>query len=456
MDTYKDLDRERLIDRLEDILNLALKRAEQAEVFSVSSRTTPVRFEANELKRVETRESSTTALRIFRQGKIGFAVAVGLDLYSRNRDELEKLVDTAVETSQFGSVANFEFPSSQNRTAVDVFDPTVRETSLDKMVEMGKELILKIREHTPQLLCDVTVNKGTNLVALVNSQGVHATYQKSSFSLSVEGTLVRDTDLLFVGDSQSSCRVPAGVEELVSRVIRQLEMARRNASLSPGLWPVIFTPRGVAAALLTPLALGLSGRMATQGTSPLRDKLGQQIFDKQLSIWDDATIPYGIGSYPFDDEGIPGQCSTLVRDGTVCSFFYDLQTAALAGVQSTGNGRRIGSAVPRPAVSSLVINSGQVSFQQMVEDMKEGLIVEQVIGAEQGNVLNGDFGGNVLLGYKVEKGNVVGRVKNTMISGNVYELLREIEGIGRERVWVEGVLLTPALYLPRIAVTTKE
>jgi PmbA protein len=91
----------------------------------------------------------------------------------------------------------------------------------------------------------------------------------------------------------------------------------------------------------------------------------------------------------------------------------------------------------------------------MVEDMKEGLVVEQVIGAGQGNLLGGDFSGNVLLGYKVENGEIVGRVKDTMIAGNVYQVLKELLGIGQETRWVGGILQTPPLYCSSVSVTTK-
>jgi len=108
-----------------------------------------------------------------------------------------------------------------------------------------------------------------------------------------------------------------------------------------------------------------------------------------------------------------------------------------------------------PAISSLILSGGDVSFETMVEDMEEGLIVEQVMGADQGNLLGGDFGGNVLLGYKVENGEIVGRVKDTMIAGNVYQALRELLGIGQETRWVGGILQTPPLYCARVSVATK-
>jgi PmbA protein len=430
------------------VLRSARKVAEQAEVFAASARATTIQFEANELKQVQTRESSSNALRIFKEGRIGFAIASGGGGW-------EALVDMAVETSQFGSPANFQFPSSQDYSKVRIFDPKVAEIAMERMVEMGKELIAKVKGHTPDVLCDVQVTRGASSISLVNSHGGEGKYDRSFFSLSLEGILVRDTDMLFVGDSQSSCRLSENIDDLADRVILQLEMAKKKATVSTKLLPIIFTPHGVAGALLPPLMLAFNGKAVLEGSSPLKDKLGEQVFDKKLSLWDDATVAYGVGSYPFDDEGVPSQRLPLVTNGVVANFLYDLQTAALAGTHSTGNGQRAGGGFPSPAISSLILGRGDASFQAMVKDMKEGLIVEEVMGAEQGNILGGDFGGNVLLGYKVENGEIVGRVKDTMIAGNVYQVLKELLGIGQEARWVGGILQTPPLYCSRVSVTTK-
>jgi PmbA protein len=434
---------------LEEILRSARARADEAEVFLVSSRSTPIQFEANELKQIQTKERSSIALRIFREGRIGFAAASG-------GDSGEALVDMAVDTSQFGGPANFQFPSSRSFSEVRISDSGLQEMAIGKMVELGKALIDKTRAHTPDILCDVQIARGTSSVSLVNSQGGQGKYDRTFFSLSVEGVLVRDTDILFVGDGESSCRIFDDVNDLADKVIWQLEMAKRKAAVSTGLLPVIFTPNGMASALMSPLMLAFSGKAVVEGTSPLKDKLGEQVFDRKLNLRDDATVAYSVGSYPFDDEGVPGQRLPLITNGVVANFLYDLQTAALVGTRSTGNGQRPGGGFPSPAISSLILESGDVSFEAMVKDMKEGLVVEQVMGAEQGNLLAGDFGGNILLGYKVENGEMAGRVKDTMIAGNVYQVLKELRGIGLESRWVGGVLQTPPLYCSGISVTSKQ
>jgi len=140
----------------------------------------------------------------------------------------------------------------------------------------------------------------------------------------------------------------------------------------------------------------------------------------------------------------------VLKDGQI----YDLQTAGLANTQSTGNGDRSGG-LPAPRVSALVIEPGDIAFEDMVKDLREGLVVEQLMGAEQTNILGGEFGGNVLLGYKVEKGEIVGRVKDTMVSGNVYKVLSELAAIGKETRWVGGMISTPAIFCPKLEVTSK-
>jgi PmbA protein len=238
-------------------------------------------------------------------------------------------------------------------------------------------------------------------------------------------------------------------------VLQQLELAKEQASVPSQQLPVIFTPNGVASALISPLMVAFNGKTVLEGASPIGNRPGQQVFDKKLSLWDDPTIAYRPGSRPCDDEGIPSQRTPLIEEGTVAHFLYDLQTAALAHTRSTGNGSRSRGGLPSPSPSAFIIAAGNTTFAEMVQDIKEGLVIEYLMGAEQGNILGGDFSGNVLLGYKVESGKIVGRVKDTMVSGNVYQVLKQVTAIGSEAKWVGGFLKTPHLYCPSLSVASK-
>jgi len=361
----------------------------------------------------------------------------------------------AVETARFGTPARFEFPANRSYPDIRVFDPDVEPSSIEHMVELGDQLIAAITSHTPEIVCEAAVAKGVVSVRIINSHGGEAKYKKSIYGLGIEGSVIRGTDMLFVGDSESSCHPIPHSKAVADAVLRQLELARNQASVPTRALPVVFTPNGVASALIAPLMAAFNGKTVLEGASPIGNRLGEEVFDKKLWLWDDPTIAYRPASRPGDDEGVPSQRTPLIEQGTVAHFLYDLQTAALAGSRSTGSGNRARGGMPTPSVSALVIEEGDTPFEEMVQNMREGLVIDMLIGAEQGNLLGGEFSGNVLLGYKVERGEIVGRVKDTMVSGNIYHALKELVAIGREAKWVGGVLKAPALYCPSLAVASK-
>jgi len=433
---------------MEELLSLAQQTSEEAEVFEVAVEQTPVVFEANRLKQLHTHQAQSIALRLVRDGRVGFATTTRLN-------NKASLVDRAVEASQFGTLARFELPALQNYPQVEVYDAALERFSTERMIELGASLISKIREHTPDLLCEAVISKSVVSIRILNSRGGRTEFRRTSFGISVEGNLIRDTDMLFVGDSESSCSPIEDISGLSDSVIGQLELAKRQASVSSGRLPVIFTPHGVVNAFVSPLASAYNGKTVLQGASPLGKRRGEKVFDERLSLRDNATVPGRPRSRPCDDEGVASQVTPLIVHGVVGHFLYDLQTAGLAGVESTGSGDRGGgAALPTPSISSLVFEPGDISFEDMVAGIDEGLVVEQLMGATQTNVLGGEFSGNVLLGYKVEKGEIVGRVKDTVVSGNVYQVLNNIIGIGREARWV-GAVFTPAICCADLTVGSK-
>lgn len=432
---------------MEEILAKARKVAEEADVFMVSSEETPVHFETNRVKHIQSKQSTVVALRLVCKGKVGYSATT-------SPEDSQRLVDMAVEVSRFGAPAKFEFPAAQSYPQIAIFDAEVEKTSLDTMVGLGEQLISRLLKHTPDLVCDGRVSKSSYLVRIMNLRGVAASYRQTVFSLSMGGTLIHDTDMLFVGDSENSCHPVFSSDKIANKVLEQLELAKNNTRVSTGLMPVVFTSDG-ASSFAASLMTAFNGKTVFEGASPIGGKLGQKAFDSKLSLWDDPMVAFRPSSRPCDDEGVPSQRTPLIEGGVVRGFLYDLQTAALAHTRSTGSGSRGRGGMPAPSPSAFVISPGDVTFAQMVADIKEGIVVEELMGAEQGNILGGDFSGNVLLGYKIENGKIVGRVKDTMVAGNVFQLLGDIAAIGSETKWVGRGLNLPALCFSKVSVTAK-
>ncbi len=434
---------------LNSVLEGALRRAEAAEAFAFVSQETPVSFEANRLKSLQTRETRGVALRVIKNGRIGFASTTRLD-------DSQELVDSALEVAPFGAEAQFEFPSAQEYADLVAYDPVIADLSVEQMVDEGRAMIAQVREQNPDLLVEAKLGREVTTVVIRNSVGGGGSYHCTAFSAVLAANLVRGTDILDVYEWAETSQGLVDFDALVRAVRDKIRLAERNAPIATGQMPVIFTPKGFAMTMLESLRLGFNGKMVLEGASPLAGKLGEPMFDPRFRLYDDGLVAQSTASAPFDGEGVPTRRTALIGDGTVQAFLYDLQTAGKAGAQSTGNASRSLSSLPSPGPHAWLIEPGDSSLADMLKAIDEGLLVDQTMGAWAGNVIGGEFSGNVHLGYKIERGELVGRVKDTMVTGNVYTALKDgLEAIGDTAHWVGGSLRVPHLMFKSLGVASK-
>ncbi len=438
---------------VEELLDKATKTAEVAEVLFHESTELPISFEANRMKSINARESSGMALRIIKDGRIGLGYSTKLS----EPGDLDALVESAVESAQFGAEAKFTLPSTYTTNGVTIFDPAVEGLTLDDLVALGTEALDLLRNHDKEFLCDVGASKRVSNVRLFNSHGGGTEYRKSVVSLGASINLTRGEDLLDVWHYAVSCRAELEPQAVAQRIIRRVEDARHQGSVRTKHMPVLFTPQGLGSALMLPLRQAFNGKTVLQGASPLGERLGEQVFDEKLTIYDDGTIDHAVGSSPTDDEGIPLQRRALIENGYIRTFIYDLQTAGLAGAEPTGNGERSPNSLPAPGYHNGVVAPGSGgSLDDLIGGVDEGIVVEYAMGASMGNLFSGDFSGNVHLGYKIENGKLAGRVKDTMVAGNAYAALKNIAAIGSEPEWAGGSFYAPPILVADLSVSTRE
>jgi PmbA protein len=256
---------------------------------------------------------------------------------------------------------------------------------------------------------------------------------------------------------------------LVRSIEMRLEPALTVVTPPDGALPVVFTPAGLAAVLL-PLEQALSGKTVLQGSSPLAGKVGEQMFDARFGIADNPLTAGRPASRPLDDECVPSRVTGLVERGTVGGFVYDLETAARAKTQSTGHARRGFFGKPHIGYTNLIVGMSPdgvgarhaVPLQSgapllgggLIGDIQDGLIVDDLIGVGQGNVIGGAFSHPVGLAYRVQRGEVTGRVKDAAVAGNAYELLKRIGGFGTDGRWL-GSRWSPSLLLEGVSVARR-
>ena len=131
-------------------------------------------------------------------------------------------------------------------------------------------------------------------------------------------------------------------------------------------------------------------------------------------------------------------------------FYSDRTTAQELNLKSTGNGFRGDlESYPSPGLINLIVATGDRSWQELVAELDNGIIIDQILGG--GADITGNFSANLDLGYRVERGKIIGRVKDTAISGNVYQILNRLIAIGNDALW-NGSCKTPSLLVEGISI----
>jgi PmbA protein len=187
----------------------------------------------------------------------------------------------------------------------------------------------------------------------------------------------------------------------------------------------------------------------------MKGKIGEKLFDEKVTIVDDGTIPGKFASASYDDEGVPHRRNVLIEKGVLKGFIYDLKTAAQSKVESTGNASRQLFFPPAPSFTNFVIQPGQTPLKNMLTGIDEGILVENLLGLGQGNIISGAFSNPLALAFKIEKGEIVGRVKDLSIAGNIYDLLKNVAAVSQEAQWVYSTFYAPYVLILEMNVAGK-
>ncbi len=437
------------LSKLEKILDLAKKNgASETEVIQKSYTENPVNFENNKLKTLESNESSGIGIRLIKNKKIGLASTT-------DPDAIESTIISAIEASEYGPEATFEF-SKEELNSSDV-DSTVKNNfPLEELVKRGTKAIEQLKTFHKDTLISGGFDLGYGETIYLNSNGVSGKRNKTVYSSSFYVNLVRGEDFLGVYEGNSNLDNFPDEKEITKKILEKLNYSKENITLTTKTYPVIFTPHAVSSIFVDILIVLLNGKAIQQGISPLADKIGEKLFDGKLSLIEDPEI--GTAKTPFDDEGIKTKKKTLIQKGVVNSFYFDLSSGSRVMPQhaSTGNGfKGTLSTAPAPKLTSIKVESGKTSYNDLIKNIKEGVLIDQVLGAGQSNTLAGEYNVGIDLGFKIVNGEIKGRIKNCMIAGNIFEVLKNITEISHEQECVYGSSFLPWFLFDNLTVGAK-
>lgn len=407
---------------MEELLEMARKRADEAEVYSLDEVSDEVRFEDGRLKDIESKSQSGLSLRVIRDGKLGFA-------YTKNLIDPAQTLQNALDSLQGGVEAPPALPSTRLDISLQTYDPSIEGVTNSLIVDECRRICDFL---VPRTNGQINLSAGRKVARLriLNSQGADLSSSFSYYFLS--------TEILYPGTYASIHREWVGKrfveadEGYLRHLLDLYVQSRQEVDPPGGRMKVLFLPESMYV-LTWRVESATSGRNVYLKVSPITERLGEKVFDEKLTIFDDPLNDRLPGARAFDDEGVPCRRWSIVERGVVTHFYYDLTYGAKMGAGSTGHGYKAAmwggeriSFKPSPSLEHLYIEPGKRSFWDLIKAIDRGVIVAGAMGAHSGNIQNGDFSIGLSPGLYVENGEIVGHVKDAMIAGNIFEVMREV------------------------------
>ena len=437
---------------LADVVAAALKAgADAAEAVGAERSAFGVNVRLGELEEVEREESRDLGLRVF-VGKRQATVS-GSDISAEAR---AKLVERAVAMARLAPedpYAGLAEPGLHAKTLpdLDLFDPT--EPTPETL-----EARARAAEEAARAMPRISNSEGGSashssaVWRLVTSTGFSGTHRASGFSVgaSVVAGEGDEMESGYDGRStrwQSDLPSPEAIGAEAGRRAAARLGARKIASTTA---PVIFENR-LATSLIGPLIGAISGPSIARGTSFLKDKLGQQVFAKGVFITDDPHKVRGLGSSPFDDEGVANRAWDLIEDGVLTTWLMNSSSARQLGLATTGHASRGLAGPPGVSTSNLTVRPGDKDQAALMRDAGSGVLITSMFGPS----LNGNTGDWSVgcAGFWFEGGEIAYPVNEITVAGNLIDIYaRLVPGSDLE---IRGSANAPSILVDGLAIAGK-
>ena len=222
------------------------------------------------------------------------------------------------------------------------------------------------------------------------------------------------------------------LEMTVSKIANLIRLCKNVVKGKTGKHTVVFHPQAYAQLLNYTLMEGVKGDNVARGKSKIADKIGDTIASKQFSLLDDGLYAGGANTSIADHEGVPRQRTPIVEKGVLKTFLWDTYWANKMGVKSTGNAKRnMRQGLVEIGFTNLVIEPGTREIDDIISEIDHGYYIQSVQGAHSANPESGDFSvvGNPAI--LIEKGKMVGAINGLMVSGNAFDMLKNIVEVAK-------------------------
>lgn len=426
--------------------------ADAAEAAYAERAALSVTVRMGALEEVEREESRELGLRVLigrRQASVS-----GSDISVQGRAKLiERVVAMArlaVEDPYVG-LAPRERLARGDHADLALFDPT--EPSPDRLEDEARQA-----EDAARAVAGVTVSNGASASwsnstwRLATSDDFFGDHRGSAFSVSA-GAIAGEGAEMEQGYDGRTTRWRADLPVAINigaEAGRRAVAALHPRKLDSMTASVVFENR-LAASLLGPLIGAIAGPAVARGVSFLKDRLGQSVFAKGVTVLDDPHRPRGLGSSPFDDEGVVNQAMKLIDDGVLTTWLLNTGSARQLGLATTGHASRGLAGPPGVSPSNLTLRPGALDQAALMRQAGRGVLVTSMFGPSL-NSNTGDWSVGCS-GHWFEGGEIAYPVTEITVAGNLHDIYRRL--IPGSDLEVHGSADAPSILVEDLAIAGK-
>ena len=413
-----------MIYEIADKAQKAVKNSCDAyEIYIEESKSIELDSRKEELNFAKEEIDCGVGIRVIKDNKVGFA-------FTSDMNKIKEAAMQSIENTKLNKVdENYAFAEVEKVPEIKkVYDKKFNDLSLDESIEFLKNTI----DTTINQGCDITgsgfsASEGRSLI--INSNGVSIEDEGTGFGIGLSVTIQKDGQIATAYNSQSSRFFDLDGEKLAIEVCNLAKSSLDTKPIDTNDYDVVLDYYA-ATGLLQTFISAFNGENVMRGRSILKDKMGMEIANPNLTIVDNPLLENGMCTSKCDGEGSVSEKTELVKDGVLNSFIYDIYTANKQGVKTTSNGLR-GSYLTTPMISPTNV---EFKFDEIkdLSEIDKGVLTTSVLGAHTANPISGDFSVEASNAFKIENGELTDPINKAMISGNIFEIMKKVEGLKSE------------------------
>jgi len=451
------LKQEEMLGSAEDVVSFALQKgADEAEALAYQGLTTNVTIERGQIAKSSRIIDRGLGVRVIVNKAVGFCYTNILE----SKVAVEEVVLKALSSARASKPdKNWQgLPPKKSFTSVqNTYDNKIVELRSEDLVKIAS-MMLEAAGKTSKRAFPIEGGAGASLLsqAIANSNGISSFDQGTIIECSL-ATIGHErgevTPECFEFNAERSYNIdPEWVGKEAARLAVSALKAKKIETKSTN---VIFTQFALQQLLYYTLINAIKADYVQRNQSAFKDKIGQTVASEILTIHDDGLLSGGLRSWKSDGEGVPQQKTLIIEKGVLRNFIYDNYTAKKEGKESTGNATRAGYlSTPSIEATNFHFSPRNVSPEELISEVGEGLLVYYLQGAHSSNPASGEFSVVAAPAWKIQNGETAYATKGTMLAGNIFEVLKSVSALANNERKV-GQLVAPWVSVEDVKVIGK-